>query len=326
MARLDAEARAAVKALTDRCVSRSQAARILGVTEGTVRYHLARIAAGAVDGRSLQRAKAAAFAEAIAHWRESTAGEAVNLAALHEQLIAEHGYSGSLRSLQRWWSKTFAKPAIRARRRVETPPGAQAQADWAHFPGLIVGGERVDLLAFRMTLSHSRKDAIVWSRSKDMLAWLDCHTLAFRRLGGVPATVRIDNEKTAIARGAGAWGVVNSSYRRYAGVMRFHVDACAPRQPQAKGKVELKAKRAIARRAISAARRCARTFSNDPVLLRRDLSRAMLRARDALFAPRKALRGPSLSHRFASVGAQSERPQVGVKRNETRARGKRRRD
>jgi hypothetical protein len=121
---------------------------------------------------------------------------------------------------------------------VETPPGAQAQADWAHFPRVVVGGEAVDLLAFRMALSHSRKDSIVWSRSKDMLSWLDCHTACFVRLGGVPATVRVDNEKTAIAVGSGAWGVINPTYRRYARMLQFHVDACAPRQPQQKGKIE----------------------------------------------------------------------------------------
>ena len=48
----------------------------------------------------------------------------------------------------------------------------------------------------------------------------------------------MDNEKTAVVRGAGAWGTINTSYRRYAAVMRFHVDACPPRQPQTKGKVE----------------------------------------------------------------------------------------
>ena len=54
----------------------------------------------------------------------------------------------------------------------------------------------------------------------------------------MPATVRIDNEKTAMAKGAGAWGVINPSYRRYAMTLRFHIDACAPRQPQCKGKIE----------------------------------------------------------------------------------------
>ena len=93
-------------------------------------------------------------------------------------------------------------------------------------------------MALHMVLSWSRKAAIVWSETKDMLAWLGCQTACFARLGGVPATVRIDNEKTAMARGAGAWGTVNPTYRRYATVLHFHVDACPPRQPRAKGKVE----------------------------------------------------------------------------------------
>ena len=124
------------------------------------------------------------------------------------------------------------------RRRVETPPGAQAQADWAHFPRVFVGGSAVDLMAFKMALSHSRKDAIVWALGKDMLSWLECHSGCFSRLGGVPATVRIDNEKTAIAAGAGAWGVINPTYRRYARMLQFHIDACPPRAPRYKGKIE----------------------------------------------------------------------------------------
>ncbi len=50
--------------------------------------------------------------------------------------------------------------------------------------------------------------------------------------------MRVDNEKTAISRGAGAWGEINPSYRRFAQTLRFHVDACPPRTPEAKGKVE----------------------------------------------------------------------------------------
>jgi hypothetical protein len=40
-------------------------------------------------------------------------------------------------------------------------------------------------------------------RAKDMLSWLACHTACFARLGGMPATVRVDNEKTAISRCGG---------------------------------------------------------------------------------------------------------------------------
>ena len=238
MARLDREARVAIEALVSRGTSKAAVARLLGVSEGTVRYHAGRMSAGALDGRGDRAFKAAPLAEAIEHWREAQADAAINLAALHAWLVDEHGYAGSLRSVQRFWSKHYPAPAIRARRRVETPPGAQAQADWAHFPDVIIGGEARSLVAFKMVLSHSRKDAIVWSEGKDMLAWLGCHSEAFRRLGGVPATVRIDNERTAVIRGAGAWGMINPSYRRYATTLRFHVDACPPRQPRYKGKIE----------------------------------------------------------------------------------------
>ena len=195
MTRLDREARVTIKTLVSRGTTNTAVARLMGVTEGSVRYHVSRMVTGAVDGRGMQPFKAAPQAEAIEHWRQSQRDGALNLAALHSWLVAEHGYDGSLRSVQRFWAKHYPAPAIRARRRVETPPGVQAQADWAHFPQVVIGGEVKNLIAFKMVLSHSRKDAIVWSESKDMLSWLGCHSEAFRRLGGVPATVRIDNEE-----------------------------------------------------------------------------------------------------------------------------------
>jgi hypothetical protein len=236
MSRLDVEARMAIKTLAGK-TTKSEIGRLLGVSEGAVRYHVARMKAEAVDGRSLQTFKAQALAEAIEHWRGQQVGP-LNLSLLHEWLRTEKDFDGSLRSVQRYWKRTYPAPAIRARRRVETPAGAQAQVDWAHFPGVLLNGESTDLLALHMVLSWSRKQAIVWARSKDMLSWLTCHSTCLTRLGGVPATLRIDNEKTAIGRGAGAWGVINPTYRRYGLMMRFHIDACAPRQPQAKGKVE----------------------------------------------------------------------------------------
>jgi transposase len=206
MNRLDPEARMTIKTLAARGATNSHIARLLGVTEGAVRHHVARMQMGALDGRSRQEPKAACVAGAIDHWRQMQDEGPINLAVLHAWLVSEHGYSGSLRSIQRYWARTYPAPAVRARRRVETPPGAQAQVDWAHFPAVVVGGLARDLVALHMVLSWSRKAAIVWSETKDMLAWLGCQTACFTRLGGVPATVRVDTEKTAMARGAGAWG------------------------------------------------------------------------------------------------------------------------
>ena len=239
MARLSGRQVVTLQELVKAGVSNVEAARLLGVTEGAVRYHLRRQAEGAVDGRGKQAMLAESFRPAIDAYLEAVGEKAPgNVTALHDWLVAEHDYPGSVRNLQRYVRKGFPAPPTRARRRVETPPGAQAQADWAHFPGVLVAGRQVDLVAFSMVLSHSRADAIVWSASMDQLAWLSCHNEAFRRLGGIPATVRIDNVKTAVIRGAGAWGELNPTYQRYAESVRFHIDPCSRQSPEAKGKVE----------------------------------------------------------------------------------------
>ena len=228
-----------IEVLHERGMSNRAIARQLGIHENAVRYRLQRLASGAVDRRSEKTHSAEPWAEAIAQWMSSTAASrGANGVALYEWLVSEHGYAGSYKAIQRFVRAKYPKPALRVRRRVETPPGAQAQADWAEFAGLVVGETRVDLSAFHLVLSHSRMEAIVWSERQDELAWLAVHNAALRQLGGVPGVIRVDNTKTAIAQGAGPWGVINERYATYARTLRFHVDATRPRAPQEKGKVE----------------------------------------------------------------------------------------
>ena len=159
---------------------------------------------------------------------------------LYDWLRAEHAYAGSYKSVLRFVRARYPRPRLRPFRRVETPPGAQAQVDWGTFAGIDLGDGPETLYAFVLVLSHSRREALVWCRWMDQLAWHHAHTEAFRRLGGVPAVLRIDNLKTGVARGAGPWGQVNDAYRSYARALGFHVDACLPRCPEDKGKVESK--------------------------------------------------------------------------------------
>jgi len=236
--RLRGEEVVTIGVLYERGMSKRAIARQLGVDEKAVRYRLARLAAKARDGRSDQVSTVAPFGEAVAHWLRGAGERGANGLALYEWLVAEHGFSGSYKAVQRFVRAHYGKPRLRVRRRVETPPGAQAQADWAEYPGVLVGGERVDLSAFHLVLSHSRFEAVVWSLRKDELAWLAVHNEALTRLGGVPAVIRVDNPKTAIGWGAGPWGVVNERYAAYAKALRFHVDATRPRAPEEKGKVE----------------------------------------------------------------------------------------
>lgn len=239
MAKLGGDERVTIKTLAAKGSSNRAIARQLGVSEGAVRYQLRRLRESAVDGRANQQPVAAAFREAIDEYLAATGQEAPrNVVELHEHLVAEHDYPGSVRNLQRFVNREYPQPAVRARRRVETPPGAQAQADWAHFPNVLVAGRRMNLIAFSMVLSHSRADVIVWNDNATLLAWLASHNHAFRLFNGVPASVRIDNDAAAVASGAGAWGKLTSAYRRYSLTTRFHVDLCQVRSPEAKGKVE----------------------------------------------------------------------------------------
>ena len=111
----------------------------------------------------------------------------------------------------------------------------QRQQVFKHLPrrkgptaGQLAAGEfrRIDLgdpdgpttvYAFVMVLSHSRKEAVVWSRSMDQLAWHHVHNEAYRRLGGVAAVNRIDNLKTGIVHGCGAWGQIKHPQRALIG-------------------------------------------------------------------------------------------------------------
>jgi transposase len=231
-----------IQVLHQRGQPATQTARLLGVTEGTVRYHVRRAREGADDGRKKPfQVEQQGLAEAVEHWWSAQAEASgddrpPSVQSLHDYLREEYAYRGSYKSVR----ARFGTPCVRPFRRVETPPGAQTQSDWGEFRGVDLSGPEgpTTVYAFVMVLSHSRKHAVVWSRSTDQLAWHRVHNEAYRRLGGGAAVNRIDNLKTGVARGCGAWGQVNEQYRVYARTMGFHVDACEVRCPEQKGKTE----------------------------------------------------------------------------------------
>jgi len=68
--RLREEEIVTIQVLAQKGVPKTEVARQLGVSEGTVRYHLRRQAAGAVDGRKDKVFRAATREAVIAHWME----------------------------------------------------------------------------------------------------------------------------------------------------------------------------------------------------------------------------------------------------------------
>jgi len=219
-------------------------AKELGVDESTLRYRLRRRADGAVDGRALQAEACAPFEDVIQAWIErqdwdGESGRPESIRSLYETLVAEHGYVGLYKAVQRFVRKRAPAPSVGPVRRIETRPGTQAQVDWGTRKVFVheLGG-LAPLKAFLMTLSHSRLSPVRFYLDEAQLSWLDGHNHALGFLGGVPLTLRIDNLKSGVKRGAGAWAELNDTYLAYADQFGFVIDPTRPRSGQDEGEVE----------------------------------------------------------------------------------------
>jgi hypothetical protein len=125
--------------------------------------------------------------------------------------------------------------------RFETPPGAQAQVDFARFEVRFTdepGAKRIVWL-FSMVLGYSR---LIWARfvlHQDLGTVLRCHVAAFEATGGAPREILYDRMKTAVL-GQDVDGLIvyNRSLLDLARHFGFQPKACRPYRPQSKGKVE----------------------------------------------------------------------------------------
>src|SRR3954465_7892938 len=191
LAKLSREQIVTIEVLQQHAQSQRHTARILGVSEGAVRYHLRRAAGRAADGRQKpSRIEQLGLADAVAHWWQAQAEilgpqRPPSVLLLQEFLRDEYGYDGSYKSVRKFVRARYGRPPVRPFRRVETPPGAQTQSDWGEFRRVDLGDPDgpTTVYAFVMVLSHSRKEAVVWSRAMDQLAWHHVHNEAYRRLG-----------------------------------------------------------------------------------------------------------------------------------------------
>lgn len=125
--------------------------------------------------------------------------------------------------------------------RFETPPGRQAQVDFAFFKTAFTdepGVERIIWL-FSLVLGHSR---MMWGRfvaRQDLQTVLRCHIAAFESLGGVPAEILYDRMKTAVLGEVDDQGIAyNSKLLDLAAHYGFLPKACKPYRAKTKGKVE----------------------------------------------------------------------------------------
>ena len=156
--------------------------------------------------------------------------------------IRERGYKGAYTAVKRFVA------AIRPERepkpfevRFETPPGYQAQVDFARFVTAFTdepGITRIIWL-FSLVLGHSRHIFARFVMHQDLQTLLRCHMLAFAAIGGVPIEILYDRMKTAVTGEDGNGHIIyNRSLLALAQHYGFLPRACRPYRAKTKGKVE----------------------------------------------------------------------------------------
>ena len=125
--------------------------------------------------------------------------------------------------------------------RFETPPGCQAQVDFARFVTTFTDEPEMSRIVwlFSLVLGYSRHIFARFVRHQDLQTLLHCHMLAFSAIGGVPIEILYDRMKTAVI-GEDADGkiVYNRSLISLGRHYGFIPRACRPYRAKTKGKVE----------------------------------------------------------------------------------------
>lgn len=156
--------------------------------------------------------------------------------------IRELGYTGAYTAVKRYLAAV--RPDYQPKPyevRFETPPGVQAQVDFARFVVEFEddpGTSRIVWL-FSLVLGHSRFLFARYVLHQDLQTLLRCHMQAFDALGGVPIEILYDRMKTAVTGEDGLGHIIyNRSLLALASHYRFQPRACRPYRAKTKGKVE----------------------------------------------------------------------------------------
>src|SRR5215204_4262144 len=155
---------------------------------------------------------------------------------LREEIKAM-GYEGGIDVVRRFIHSLapHARSQAKMTVRFETPPGEQAQADWASCGHETdETGRRRAVYAFVMVLSYSRMLYVEFTHSMVLTELIRCHQRAFSFFGGWPRSILYDNMKQ-VRLSQSEWNPLFLDFINHYGITpRTH----RVRRPRTKGKVE----------------------------------------------------------------------------------------
>ncbi|HEY0469122.1 MAG TPA: IS21 family transposase [Polyangiaceae bacterium] len=167
-------------------------------------------------------------------------GRGRNAMAIYQELVDGHGFAARYASVRRFVRGLRAGRDPVPRAIITTPPGEEAQVDYGEGPMLRdpATGKYRRCRLFVLTLGHSRKSVRLLTRRSSARIWAELHEEAFRRLGGAPRVVVLDNLKEGVLRAEWYDPTLNPLYRDVLAHYGVTPLPCRVRDPDRKGKVE----------------------------------------------------------------------------------------
>lgn len=209
-----------------------QICRLTGYSRNTVR----KVLRESILKPKLRKKRASMLDEYKPYLRErflETGLSAMRLAAELRQM----GFSGSVDIVRRYL-KEIEEPRrllTKATVRFETPPGEQAQVDWAEVGSFIdENGSRRKVYAFVMILSYSRMLYVEFVLSMKLETLIKCHQNAFAYFGGWTHSILYDNMAQVRLPSGGLNPLMLDFLLHHGILLKTH----RPYRPRTKGKVE----------------------------------------------------------------------------------------
>jgi transposase len=189
-----------------------------------------------MPGRSPQ----ASACEPYREWIEAGVRQGRPAMAIWQDLVDDHAFPSGYASVKRFVAKLRSEAPRDAHPVIETAPGEEGQVDYGDGPMVRhpASGKYRRTRLFVFTLGYSRKCVrlLVWKSSSQV--WSELHEKAFRRLGGAPRVVVLDNLKEGVLKPDVYDAALNPLYRDVLAHYGVTALPCRVRHPDRKGKVE----------------------------------------------------------------------------------------
>jgi transposase len=194
------------------------------------------------SGASAPKQTAAASAsEPYRELIEQATARGRNAKAIWQDLVDDHGFTGSYQSVKRFINKLRGSGSVQQPCAViVTAPGEEAQVDYGEGPMVRdpQSGRYRRTRLFVLTLGYSRKCVRLIVFTSSTRLWAEMHETAFGRLGGAPRVLILDNLREGVLKPDIYDPVINPLYRDMLAHYKAVATPCRIKDPDRKGKVE----------------------------------------------------------------------------------------